>query len=114
MHTFKIIGNAFARYAGIVFLMLFFCAMTYKFALIQSNELLTKQQEDHKKEMLEEKIAIYNLVTIKANTKLDLIVAACTEANAVKINQITLYCVPIDQLVPTQKNTKPKEDEYIL
>lgn len=123
---FKIIGNAFARYAGIVFLMLFFCALTYKATLRHQNQVLEQklqaqqqlQEEQHLEQLNREKVEVYNMAITKSNIKLDLIMAACTEANAVQINQIVFYCVPIDQIVPPQENSKhdtePKKDEYIL
>lgn len=112
---FNRLGNISARYAGTVFLMVFFCAMTYKFALMQGDERVTKLTEEHTAELLKEKIAIYNLMAMRTNTKLDLIIEACAEANAVQINNVMLYCAPIDQTAPQQApRPKHKQDEYIL
>ena len=109
------LGNISARYAGTVFLMMFFCAMSYKVALIKGQEQVTKLTEEHKAELLQEKISIYNLMAMRTNTKLDLIIQACAEANAVQINNVMLYCTPIDQSAPQRApGPKHKQDEFIL
>ena len=72
-----------ARYAGTVFLMLFFCAMSYKVALLQSDERVAKLTEEHQAQLVKEKIFIYNLMAMRTNAKLDLIIEACVEANSV-------------------------------
>ena len=112
---FNRLVNICARYTGTVFLMLFFCAMSYKVALMQSDERVAKITEQHQAELTKEKLNLYNLMAIRSNNKLDLIIQACVETNAVLINKIMLYCAPVDQLAPQQsEKPKHKQDEYIL
>ena len=112
---FNRLGNICAGYAGTVFLMVFFCAMSYKVALMDGDKRIAKLSEDHKAEILKEKIDMYNLMAMRTNTKLNLIIEACVEANAVQINNVMLYCTPIDQSAPSQlPKSKHKEDEFIL